>query len=196
MKRVRRIEAYGVILCMLFVTATIPNRIKAYSVFALLDVPQIEQQKSYWCWAASGAAVASYMLNQSISQQDFSYKVKNNSTNNDPATLEETKFGLSKYGIYSTLSESKLSYSAIKNSIKSGKPIVLRWGIINIGGHQTVLKGFHDSEDGVRYVFIMDPGYATMRVMTYDSACNHTVYSFEYGDLWYVWDRSLHQIRK
>lgn len=145
-----------------------PRIVITYYPAKTLDVPQIGQQYSKWCWAACTQMVASF-YGYSISQKSIVYKIKEL-----PSDATETEFNVGansskivEAANYATSSSAfqyttSVSETTLFNKIKSGHPAILIRGRykntngVRTGGHATVVYGYMCS-NGTRYYLIRDP---------------------------------------
>ncbi|AUS08671.1 hypothetical protein C1X05_07330 [Laceyella sacchari] len=152
---------------------TAPDQAKAYGAY----VPEIKQDYSNWCWAASGAAVSQYK-GKNVSQYNFAYAVKGGYYNN-PATSSEIQKGLSTYGLRSRWTNYYgnwyyPNYSFIQSQINNGRPMIplIWWTNGATIGHFVVLDGYFTSNNN-NYVEYMDPWYGDHYYMTYQAFKNN-----------------------
>ncbi|UWE04907.1 papain-like cysteine protease family protein [Laceyella sacchari] len=148
---------------------TAPDQAKAYGAY----VPEIKQDYSNWCWAASGAAVSQYK-GKNVSQYNFAYAVKGGYYNN-PATSSEIQRGLSTYGLRSRWTNyygnwQYPNYSFIQSQINNGRPMIplIWWTNGATIGHFVVLDGYFTSNNN-NYVEYMDPWYGDHYYMTFQA---------------------------
>lgn len=129
----------------------------------VLYVPQKYQLKSQWCWNASSQAILAY-YGRNISQASIGkYGTKGYNIANyiygtgylDGVYCRGCDKILSYYlGIKSKAYASSLSQATVWNEITYNRPVLIRWGWNNGGGHILVLKGL-----GGTTATLMDPWY-------------------------------------
>jgi hypothetical protein len=132
-----------------------------------LDVPQVTQQHSEWCWAADANAVLSYRgvsstqcgianwvssIGYACTQAPFNWNDKANS----PNTLSGTT-GIS--GILWSLGrrdthyyDGSISFGLTAASIDQGDPIVVLWTWPSGGGHFIVVDGYDKRNQALYFV--------------------------------------------
>lgn len=165
------------LMALLFAVSTLlcPAAVWAAPSYYYLGVAIIQQPKTKWCWAASGASVVFHATQNPITPYDFSLAVKGNTTNNSSATLTEVKNGLNSFGVNGTILNSTLSFSSVKNQIgNSHRAIIVELKIYDYSGtytgkHMVVIQGYDDGAYS-QTVSIMDPqnptGYRTVAYST------------------------------
>lgn len=125
----------------------------------VLDIPQQYQQKNQWCWAATTKAILGY-YNTHLTQQQIaqfgshganiwiwtygqSYKPFRSSAQNI----------LNRWSVPNSLQKSRLTAGQLQQQINHLKrPVFIRWGWNNGGGHFVVAKGLEGNN-----VHLMDP---------------------------------------
>lgn len=132
-----------------------------------LDVPQVTQQHSEWCWAADANAVLSYRgvsstqcsianwvgsIGYACTQAPFDW----NNNANSPNTLSGTT-GIS--GILWSLGrrdthyyDGSISFGLTAASIDQGDPVVVLWTWRNGGGHFVVVDGYDKRNQALYFV--------------------------------------------
>ncbi len=153
----------------------------AYS--QILDVPEITQEQTEWCWAGVSKCVLDY-YGYPIEQcqiADYTRQVNNwhNFGSTDccedasqgcnywnynwdyPGSIQDilVHFGeIQNYGTY------HLSLNSIINEISSRRPFIIRWGWYSGGGHFVVGHGINDSS-----LYYMDPWFGEgLHISDYD----------------------------
>ena len=137
-----------------------------------LNTPEIGQEKSMWCWAASALMAAKTNTYTTKTQSDIVREIKGSVIDEDAdeyETLRAVQYasGNSNY----VLLEHTLSEAEIKQKIDAGFPIILCRGWYPNGprenGHVSVLYGYRFEGTYVKYL-IRDPspvgtGYSYVR---------------------------------
>lgn len=136
-----------------------------------LDVSQVSQEHSNWCWAASSVDILKWydlnpsqcsVVNWAFDRSDAcSSSVFNwNSGANSPNALYgqngSVQAILSHSGVHSTASASALSWNTVVNEVNAGHPFVMRFGWYGGGGHILVGYGYYDQQ-GTAMVGYMNP---------------------------------------
>jgi len=160
---------------MIFLTlllAFLPHT--ANSERVILNVPQVRQKVSKWCWAASEQSIlANYQVNQdqclianwSLQRNDccrpYDYDVNHPCNEGEPliGTTGSIQMGFEHWGVKATYQQGVLTKSALVTEIKAGRPFVVELNGYNRGektqyGHAVVVKGYHDNGS---YLVVMDP---------------------------------------
>ena len=138
----------------------------AYPSYKNINVPNITQQDSLLCWAASSVSSLQYN-GWTTSQTDFVAAVKG-SYSNSTASANQVINGLSHFGATSSYAGYGFQYSTIQYQMST----VLKPAIIGLHNgsyaHMVVLTGY-DNSGSSSYVIIMDPAYGCQMYATYDS---------------------------
>jgi hypothetical protein len=153
-----------------------------------LNITMQEQQKSNWCWAASGNTIATF-YGWNYSQNQFCNaafgRAQGYDCPNSQATLGDVQNAFSSMGINpGRYVNGYLYYSTVQNEINSGRPVETRIGWTSGGGHMNVLYGYDTSR---HWLYWGDPWPSN--------------YRYNWGDFdWYVsnssfdWTHSLYRI--
>ncbi|MEU7042527.1 papain-like cysteine protease family protein [Streptomyces varsoviensis] len=116
-----------------------------------LNITMQAQQKSNWCWAASGDTIATY-FGRNYSQNQFCNAAFNRRQDtacpNNQANLANVQNALRWAGINSgNYVTGWLRYPTVQNEISAGRPIETRIEWSSGGGHMHVLYGYDNSRD-------------------------------------------------
>lgn len=143
----------------------------AGSGYHYLDLGQVTQEHSQWCWAASSVSVLglygkhpsqcgvvnwAYGLDDACGNNNFDWNANANSPNNLYGSSGSVEDILASSGISNTAYDAASSWNAIVNDIDAGRPFVMRFGWYSGGGHILVGYGYDDQSD-TRYVGYMNP---------------------------------------
>lgn len=143
----------------------------AGSGYNYLNVNQLTQEHSNWCWAASSADVlAFYGTNENqcdvvnwafgtsdaCGDSDFNWNSSDNSPNALYGQSGSVQDILGSAGINNQAYNSPLSWNAIVNDINANRPFVMRWGWYSGGGHILVGYGYEDQQ-GTQMLGYMNP---------------------------------------
>lgn len=117
------------------------------------DINMQKQEKTQWCWDASGNTIASWW-GYNYSQTDFcnlAHNATGVSCDNQPATLGDMAgawqgmgFGNTGQGV-----SSPLSFSETSNEVNAGRPMAVRIGWTSGGGHMNVIYGYDESNNTI-----------------------------------------------
>ena len=130
----------------------------------ILGVPQLGQEMSNWCWAASARMVACQVALTPPSQSSIVASVKN-SVINDGGDVSETLAAVKFASINNMIPyywTNVLSLQDLISKISEGKPVIIfrDWmapdGSSTGRGHVTVIYGLHYATTGTRFL-IRDP---------------------------------------
>lgn len=156
------------------VAAAVMLAAAASSLATVLNVPQYNQEQDQWCWNASAQMVLAF-YGHSYSQTtiaswavggqnipNYLYGSTDSSMHGDDEILQH--FG----SIASTGHGSALSLSETTTEIGSSKPIMIRWGWYNGGGHIAVIHGVSGNT-----VYVRDPWPDNgSQVQSYEWVCH------------------------
>ncbi|SDJ33807.1 Papain-like cysteine protease AvrRpt2 [Actinokineospora alba] len=112
------------------------------------------QQKTNWCWSASGVSIAAHH-GSTVTQNQFCALAKNlnpaYACPNDQADLAQVRNGFSKLGFTrpGTYLSNYLTYSAVRTQLDYGQPIETRILWKSGGGHMHVLYGYDAAKSWV-----------------------------------------------
>ncbi len=188
MRRPGRLTVAGVIVVGLLVSARAD---------VLLDVPEVFQQHSQWCWAGTSQATLTYfghtttqcaIANWAFSRTDccgsgdFNWSHDCNYWNymfggaargdNPNGSLRGI---LQDGGVQSTILYTALARTALVTEIDQGRPFIIRFGWTSGGGHFLVGRGYDQGGD---YVDYLDPwpgnGYTKALYTWTVGAADHT----------------------
>lgn len=155
---------------------------------AKLNITMQAQQKSNWCWAASGNTVAAYM-GKSYSQNQFCNLAFSRSMNascpNNQATLANDQTAFRQIGINpGNYVYAHLYYSAIVREVDARRPVLARIQWTGGGGHMQVLYGYDQSSS---MVYWGDPWPSSNRY-------NWASYNYYVSNNSFFWTHSLDYI--
>ncbi|GHF66658.1 hypothetical protein GCM10010218_55320 [Streptomyces mashuensis] len=118
-----------------------------------LSITMQAQEKTNWCWAASGNTISTY-LGRTYSQNQFCNaafgRQQGSTCPNNQATLGNVQNALDWAGIEPGRYVSGwLRYPTVKTEIDAGRPVETRIQWSSGGGHMHVLYGYDDSNSTV-----------------------------------------------
>lgn len=148
-----------------------------------VGVKAAKQEKSNWCWAASGVAVL-YRYGKDVSQTNFSLSATGG-TSNTAQSVDTVKSGLKKFSISSS-STSALTFTQVKTEINNSRPIIVGLTYLVGGGHMVVLNGW-DTSSGTNKVQYMDPASGKYVVKTYTWLKSNSTWT---------WKQTIYKISK
>jgi len=153
-----------------------------------LNISMQSQQKTNWCWAASGATIASWFgydySQNSFCDAAFGYSQGVNCPNNQ-ATLGDDQTAYDWMGLNpGRYIQGRISYSGLQNEINAGRPVQTRIQWSSGGGHMEVLYGYDTSKS---WVYWGDPWPDDYRY-------NWATYSYYAGNSDFSWTHTLYGI--
>ncbi|MFE0698654.1 papain-like cysteine protease family protein [Streptomyces sp. NPDC058872] len=153
-----------------------------------LNITMQAQQKSNWCWAASGNTIATW-FGRGYSQNQFCNAAFNRQQGYDcpnwQATLGNVQTGLSWAGIYpGSYVNGWLRYSTVQSEINANRPVETRIQWSSGGGHMHVIYGYDDA-DG--WVYWGDPWPSSNRY-------NWASHAWYVNNGSFSWTHSLYRI--
>lgn len=170
----------------------------AGSGYKYLNVNELTQEHSNWCWAASSVDVlAFYGINENqcdvvnwafgsasaCGNTNFNWNSSNNSPNSLFGQAGSVQSILSAYGVGNRAYSSALSWNGVVNDINANRPFVMRWGWYGGGGHILVGYGFYDQQ-GTQMLGYMNPwpgegytwsAYSWVVNASYDHSWTHSL---------------------
>ncbi|MEU7133729.1 papain-like cysteine protease family protein [Streptomyces sp. NPDC046261] len=153
-----------------------------------LDISMQAQEKTNWCWAASGNTITTWM-GRKYSQNQFCNAAFNRTQGtacpNNQATLGNVQNALAWAGINrGSYVSGWLRYATVKAEIDAGRPVETRIGWQSGGGHMHVIYGYDDSGS---MVYWGDPWPSSNRY-------NWASHSWYVNNNQFAWTHSLYRI--
>jgi hypothetical protein len=149
-----------------------------------LDLPDVRQEQSQWCWAACSRALFLY-YGQDVEQcliANFNWNRSDCCTSPCPAQCNEptnllpnVQDILSNWDVDSQVVWSSASFHTVRAEIAAGRPLWVRWEWESGGGHFLLIDGYND--DSGNKVMYMNPSYGAHYLSDYSwmvSGGNHT----------------------
>jgi hypothetical protein len=128
-----------------------------------MSYPMEHQEMGLWCWAAVSLSIAKYFdPATAFSQCAVASAVKNrNCCANKPSCnqADELEAALTAVKRFRRMFTGRLTFAAVRQSIRDGFPIPVRIGWRPAGGHYVVITGFKTAISGEQFVDIADPLY-------------------------------------
>ncbi|MFI1889005.1 papain-like cysteine protease family protein [Streptomyces jumonjinensis] len=149
------------------------------------NINMLKQEKSQWCWVASGLTIAQYH-GYGTTQTDFCNRAARYSggpsCNNQPARLEDMAnawwdLGMSRPG---TGLNSAASFNQVSTDVKAYRPIGARIGWTSGGGHMNVVYGYDTSNNTIA---VADPwpNTATYTWWNYNDYVNNSSFKWTHS---------------
>ncbi|MFF4083065.1 papain-like cysteine protease family protein [Streptomyces sp. NPDC001777] len=153
-----------------------------------LDITMQAQQKSNWCWAASGNTIATW-FGRNYSQNQFCNaafgRAQGYECPNSQATLGNVQDGLYWAGVTpGSYVTGWLRYPTVQAEIAAGRPVETRIQWSSGGGHMHVLYGYDDSGS---WVYWGDPWPSSNRY-------NWASHAWYVNNAEFSWTHSLYRI--
>ncbi|WP_405711523.1 MULTISPECIES: papain-like cysteine protease family protein [unclassified Streptomyces] len=153
-----------------------------------LDITMQAQQKTNWCWAASGNTIATW-FGRTYSQNQFCNaafgRAQGYECPNSQATLGNVQDGLYWAGINpGSYVTGWLRYPTVQSEIAAGRPVETRIQWSSGGGHMHVLYGYDDSGS---WVYWGDPWPSSNRY-------NWASHAWYVNNNEFSWTHSLYRI--
>lgn len=156
----KKIISFFVLVCIFIL---ISSNVVFASLSNYIDVPNIRQEKSNWCWAACSKSVLGY-YGKSVSQSDIVIYIYGSPVN-ESGTYYDMQSVLSNYKVYSRIDSGPggLSFYTIRSEIDDRRPM-----ITGKYGHAYVVRGYLDISGDFQYMYALDPYYGTYMTAIYD----------------------------
>ncbi|MEV7598815.1 papain-like cysteine protease family protein [Kitasatospora sp. NPDC089797] len=119
-------------------------------------ITMLKQEKTQWCWVASGLTIAKFQGFGST-QTDFCTRAQpSNGCNNQPATLGDMARGWGSLGMTRTGTglNSAATFDQVYTDVKASRPVAARIGWTAGGGHMNVVYGYDTDK---KTVAVADP---------------------------------------
>ncbi len=153
-----------------------------------LNVNGQAQEKSNWCWAATGNSIARY-YGKTYSQNQFCNRAFGYTMNaacpNDQATLANDQRAFRSIGIsQGSYISGTLSFGGLQTEINANRPVMTRIGWKAGGGHMMDIIGYDSSNSTIEYYnpWGADPRY------------NTSTYNWYLNNSQFQWTHSLYRI--
>ncbi|GAA1565561.1 MULTISPECIES: papain-like cysteine protease family protein [Kribbella] len=192
MRRLRPSRSWSLLLATILGLAVLapsaPPATAAAPSSYYLNVTGQSQQKTNWCWAASGNSIAafygySYSQNQ-FCNLAFGYSMNGTCPNNQ-ATLGNDQTAFRAIGISTgSYVSGTLAFGTLVTEIASGRPVMTRIGWTSGGGHMMDIIGYDSSNSTIEYY---DP-------WPDDQRYNYSTYSWYQSNSQFTWTHSLYRI--
>jgi len=162
--------------------------VSAVAASRYLNVTGQAQEKSNWCWAATGNSIAKY-YGKNYSQNQFCNLAfgynQNASCPNDQATLANDQRAFRAIGIsQGSYISGTLSFNTIATEINANRLVMTRIGWKAGGGHMMDIIGYDSADSSIEYYnpWGSDPRY------------NYSTYNWYLNNSQFAWTHSLYRI--
>lgn len=136
----------------------------------IIDVPQIAQEQTNWCWAACIEMVLRYygtsaarqceLANELFSRSDCCSEPSNPECNK-PCEIEEISTLYSRKNIQSQFVDKYVSFSTLQSEIDADRPVeIVFYQRKEQRGHLVIVRGWHTIE-AEEFVHVNDPKDST-----------------------------------
>jgi hypothetical protein len=191
MRRVRTRRTWSLLLAMIIGLATLVPLAPAASAAPgswYLNLTGQAQQKTNWCWAASGDSIAAY-YGYNYSQNQFcnlAFGYSQNATcPNNQATLGNDQRAFGAIGIsQGSYISGTLSFSTLVTELSNNRPVMTRIGWTSGGGHMMDIIGYDSSNSTIEYY----------NPWPDDQRYNYSTYNWYRSNSQFTWTHSLYRI--
>jgi len=134
-----------------------------------LNVPQIKQEQTQWCWAGCADMVLHYYGNSGAKQCEFANflfsqssccQTPSGSNCNKPCQVPDVKKVFNKWGIKSSSKSGTVPFSVLRTQIDLGMPVEVAYAWSGGGGHVAIVRGWGKNDKG-NFVRVNDPAYGS-----------------------------------
>ena len=132
-----------------------------------ISIPNVQQEKTKWCWAASSVSCLTFSGITGVSQTAFVIYVKGSNVN-QLATFTEVKSGLTHYGASWLYTSSGMSFSDIIVQMYTNKKPMMAGRFSGTVGHIVVVKGYTNTSSE-QTVYYMNPSTGTEQYLPYST---------------------------
>lgn len=157
----------------------------AWADSAYDDITMQKQEKTQWCWVASGLTIAQYQ-GYGSTQTDFCNRAAKHNANlscdNQPATLGDMASAWGDLGMPHTgtgLSRAA-SFAEVRTDVDAARPLGARIGWKSGGGHMNVVYGYDTSNNTIG-VGDPWPDTATYTWWNYNDYVNNSSFSWTHS---------------
>ncbi|MCI8539817.1 MAG: hypothetical protein HFF18_14365 [Oscillospiraceae bacterium] len=149
---------------LVFLAIYVSTQALAYSTVGAVSVKGVEQEKKYWCWAATAECILDY-FGISTTQESFVSLVKGITPAPNVTALDSEVYdGLYDYGLTGTIRAASISFSSTASEIYNERPIYAGISWSSGGGHAVVICGYDSDSKMIEY---MEPDDGTFHQMLY-----------------------------
>lgn len=160
----------------------------------IINVPQIAQEQSNWCWAACLEMVLHYYGERAVQQCEFANELFDRSDCcseasspdcNKPCQLEDISNLYQSRNIYSKFVDENVAFSTLQAEIDAGRPVeIVFYEKRKTRGHLVIVSGWSITEME-EFVYINDPkdSNGSSRIVAYSELLD----AYEEGKWFYTW---------
>lgn len=178
-KSIKCLSTIAVIMCVIIITSIPAFAFPSTDMLNISSHTQL-QQKSNWCWAACSVTTLKY-YGKNVTQTGFvNYVFNTNTAPNNTGSMQNVQYGLQHWNKTGTIYNSYVDYSTVISNIYNGNPIFA--GVVyknNTGGHMLLIVGYDGTSSSNGYVGYFDPGDNSIKLRSYSSMKNNSVYSWQ-----------------
>lgn len=155
-----------------------------------LNVPQIAQEQTQWCWAACADMVLHYYGNTGIRQCELANWLfglpgccsnPSSSLCNRPCQVADVSRVFMNYGVRSSGGNGTVSFSTLQFELNGDRPVEVAYSWNGGGGHVAIVRGWDQNSTGP-FLRVNDPAYGSGGVYYSDLL---TAYGL--GTWFYTW---------
>lgn len=162
----------------------------------IINVPQIIQEQSNWCWAACAEMVIRYYNEPGTQQCEFANELFNRTeccsvpsspNRNRPCETRDISNLYSRKHIHSKFVEDAVPFSQLQSEIDADRPVevVYFWRDWEKPGHSVIVRGWR-IEDKEEFVHVNDPADSPT-TMSGLVAYSELLTPYRAGDWSYTW---------
>lgn len=160
----------------------------------IINVPQIAQEQSNWCWAACVEMVLYYYDELAVQQCELANELFGRSECcsepsspecNKPCEIEDVSKLYARRHIHSQFVDENVSFSTLQAEIDAGRPVeIVFYQRRKTRGHLVIVRGWHITETE-KFLHVNDPkdSNGASRIVAYSELMD----AYEDGRWMYTW---------
>lgn len=160
----------------------------------IINVPQIAQEQTNWCWAACVAMVLHYYDDHTVQQCELANELFNryeccsepsSPECNQPCEIKDVSKLYARRDIHSQFVDRNVSFSALQSEIEADRPVEIVFYPRKKGqGHLVVVRGWRVTETE-EFLYVNDPkdSNGASRIVAYSELLE----AYEDGKWMYTW---------
>lgn len=158
----------------------------AFAAATSLNVLNVKQKQSNWCWAACCESIYKSTLKvNTISQTSVVSVVKGSSLPNDSGSCPDVQKAFTEFGYSCSINYNSLNFEQVKEKINSGTPIMaLLMSQNGSEGHWVIIDAYETRTDA-SYIWYMDPNTGNKYMIKFTDFKNG--FNYYYNNKWYSW---------
>ena len=172
------------------------NFSESISTSKIIDVPQIAQEQTNWCWAACTEMVLRYSGELAVQQCELANELfgrfdccsePSNPECNKPCEIEDISTLYSRKNIQSQFVDKNVPFSTLQSEIDADRPVeIVFYQRKEQRGHLVIVRGWHTIE-AEEFVHVNDPKDSTSasRIVAYSELLD----AYGEGKWFYTWVR-------